>query len=99
MLPFLKNKNKDAVSIIIGKLSEKNKDSNKPSITSPGDEGKDDNTIAYKSAADELLSAIKSDNSDGVVRALKSFFDICSSEMEEPEEEEEKEEEDNTSDW
>lgn len=48
-----------------------------------------DDSSAYRSAAGAIVSAVKSDDAEGLARALKSFVKLCNSESEDDEYEEE----------
>ena len=53
----------------------------------PSDEGSEDGE-GYKAAVDEMMEALKSDNKDQFGEALKSFIELCFSDLEkEPHEE------------
>lgn len=77
-------KKSNRIDIIIGKLKGKpeheDEEQDKSLIKSmikDKDEESEDSDEGLKAAADELIEAIQSNDAEGVVQALKSFFDQC----------------------
>jgi tRNA threonylcarbamoyladenosine modification (KEOPS) complex Pcc1 subunit len=80
MIPGMMGQDKKGLaSLIIGKDGEVKSEEKEV----------DSSEMGLSAAADDLMAAIKSDDSKGVKAALKSFFDMCSDsvEAEEPKEE------------
>lgn len=64
---------KKMTSVILGKM--------KPESEAPGgDEVEVDSSPGHMAAAEEILSAVKSNDAASLKNALKSFYDMCASE-------------------
>ena len=80
---LMKDDKKKSVSLIMGKLM-----GDKPQPAPSEDGVEQDDSVAVDTAAEELMSAIKSDSPKAVVQAFKSLLELCDSdESVEPEQE------------
>lgn len=69
---------KDRIDIIIGKLKGKpKKEEDSSDFVQKMGEEEGDSDEGLKATADELIEAIQSGDTDGVVEALKSFMAQC----------------------
>ena len=75
------DKKKSIASLIIGSSAPQ-----EGASEMPGQEEEPQGDMGLESAAEEIMSAVKSGDAKGLVDALKSFMDMC--ESSEPEQEE-----------
>ena len=81
---LLTDKNKMAATIIANVAKKPETEEEAPMSE---DGGESDDSVAMESAAEELMSAIESKSTKGIVEAIKSLVELCNQgEQMEPEE-------------